>query len=151
MQDYMFSEAALVEIQGNHALDFVCRERDYAEYKVPGCADQINIRDYRYVGLQAIDEVNQSKKISEFPYRFNTPALVKISDLGLAQLCIELYDTAETDPANRLWIAVGTTDLPVYEYIHKRIVPFDDAFALVALYRRNPNQMLSSSLVLTDA
>jgi hypothetical protein len=128
---------AWVEIQGDVALHFVGREIEHAKYEVVGYSNQIALKDFRSVGLKAIDEVNNTRTVDKFALQFNAPAFVKIPDLGSLILSIELYNTEEADPANRLWIAVGATELPVYEYIHKRIVPFNDAFALFALYHRN--------------
>jgi hypothetical protein len=138
---------AWVEIQGDLVLHFVRREKEYAEYEVIGYSDQVMLRDYRTAGLKAIDEVHDTRKADKFPYQFNAPALVNIPDLKSPTLSIELHDTKEIDPDHRLWIAVGITELPVYEYIHKRVVPFKDAFALVALYHRNLDRQSVSSSV----
>jgi hypothetical protein len=138
---------AWVEIQGDLALHFVRREKEYAEYEVIGYSDQVMLRDYRVAGLKAIDEVHDTGKVDKFPYQFNTPALVNIPNLKSPKLYIELHDTKDLDPDHRLWIAVGITELPVYKYIHKRLVPFKDAFALVALYRRNLDRQSVSSSV----
>lgn len=146
MSQCFFDDTAWVEIQGKRALRLVRREDKCAEYEVIGYSGQVVLKDYRDLGLQAIDEVHRTQKIDEFPYRFNAPASVKIPNLDSAQLLIELHNTTEVDPTNRLWIAIGIAELPIYDYIHKRIVPFDDSFALVALYHRNINrQTLSSS------
>ncbi len=140
-----FADSAWVEIQGARALHFVGRKKKYAEYEVIGYSDQIILRDYRRSGLNAIDEVRTTGNADKFASQFNAPSLVKIPNLEAHPLAIELFDTENADPAIRLWIAVGTTELPNYDFIHRRIVEFSDAFALVALYHRNMEPQLSPS------
>jgi hypothetical protein len=146
-----FSDTAWVEIQGDQALHLVQRTGDYAEYEIIGYGHEITLRDFRSIGLAAIDRALTTGKIGEFFHEFNTPALVNISDIYAPNLAIDLHNTHDTDPSNRLWIAIGTTEVPVYEYFHKRVVPYNDSFALVAVYHRNPpRQMLSPDSLPVD-
>lgn len=150
MQSKSFVGTALVEIQGVHALDFVRREREYAEYQVPGYADQIILRDYRSSSLSIIDDINLNGRTETFADEFSTPAFVKTSDLDSPTLSIELHNTADRDPRTRLWIAVGIAEVPNYDYIHKRITPYDDSFVLLALYSRALQPQIFSSSCLSE-
>jgi hypothetical protein len=137
MVNSIFSGTAWIELQGDHALDFIGLQ-DYAEYQVVGFENPIIVRDYRSIGLKAIAQVLETQQVNSFAPQFNAPAQVDISETSSCGLLIELQDTDDPDPAHRLWIDIGIGDsIPAYDYVFDRLVPLgDNRFAFLALFLR---------------
>ncbi len=127
----VFSGTAWVEIQGDRVLRFIDLNRDCAEYRVIGFDDPIK------VGLKAISQVLETKRLNGFAGQFNAPAQIEISKPDSSGLVIELRETSDPDPGHRLWIAIGIQgSVPVYDYLFDCLAPFGDRFAFLAVFRR---------------
>jgi hypothetical protein len=141
----IFSDTALVEIQGDLVLrfvGFVDREPTCAEYTVLGFDERVIIRDYRTSGLRAIDHALESRDASGFPNDFNGLAFVQITDLGNdgpVLIKIKDADTYRADPEFKLWIVVGLSEkIPFYPYLFSRVSQTEpNKYALVAIYQLN--------------
>ena len=140
MSDVIFIGPAQIEIQGDRVLRLMAPTNGYAEYQTIGFdAPIVLVRDYRPVGLRALDEVLETGDVDRFAPQFNAPAHVTISTPDSSQILIELRQTDDRGLAHMLWIAIGIEEyVPVYDYVFEHIVPLDDErFALLALYRRS--------------
>ncbi len=130
---------AQVSIQGERVLRYISHTPQRAEYEIIGFEDPfIKLRDYRPVGLYAINDLLKTGYKYEFAPKFNSTALVTVFEEETGDFVIELKETHEQYPIHTLWIAIGISDsIPVLQYKFRKIASLQNSlFALVALFQQ---------------
>jgi hypothetical protein len=140
MSDILFSGVTHVEIQGERALRLVAIEDECAEFEVIGFEDpKIAITDFRTTTVSALRSALETENLEFVAESINLPAEAKIRTEDSGRIEVELLPTTIEDPPYRLWIPIGIgKSIPVFAYLIKRIVPFDEErHAMFALYHRD--------------
>lgn len=152
MRHLLFSGPSAITIQGARVLRFINQQSSFAQYEVIGFDGSILIRDYRSVGLKALNYMLETNQLKQFAYQFNKPSNLVIEEGNSGTLYVTLCETLISQPEHMLWIVSGLPNyLPNYDYVIDHIVPMeDDSFSLFALYRINPFHHSSSSSSLNE-
>ena len=118
MNETIFCDGAIVELQGEEALQLLELDNQYAKYRVIGFEQlRIFITDYRMGGVDAVRDALQTGVMKDFAQRFSSSAHVIATISDNSSIMIDLYETTETHLSNMLWIAVGLPgSMPIYNY-----------------------------------
>lgn len=120
MNETFFSGTAIVELQGEDALQLLEMDSHHATYRVLGF-DQLKvfITDHRAEGIDAVRDAVEKGRIQDFAQRFSSSAYVLATLSNNSTIVIDLYETTETQLSNMLWIAVGLPgSMPIYNYYY---------------------------------
>jgi hypothetical protein len=150
MNQPIFGDTALVELQGEQALDILGAETHYAQYQLNGFEEvQVFLTDHREEGVLALHELSQSGDYRRFLSRFNTPALVLVSQASERAWMVDLYDTSEISPINTVTMGVSIPGpLPVHNYdFYHYEADGQNQYHFFSVYQNDPELIPAFALV----
>lgn len=137
MNETIFSGTAIVELQGEEALQLLEMDIQHATYRVLGF-DQLKvfITDHRTKGVDAVHEAVEKGNVRDFAQRFSSPAYVLVIKNINSSIMIDLYETTDTNLSDMLWIVVGMPgSMPIYNYYYYHFEPIgQDLYAILSIY-----------------
>lgn len=146
----IFADTAMVEIQGEKALQFIGADYEYAQYQISGFQElQVFLTDHREKGVLAFQKWTGSRDTHLFLERLNSPAFILITQAGERAWMIDLYETRDISPINTLSIGVDTP-MPLrihsYDFYHDEPVGQGN-YNILAFYQNDPEPIPAFSLV----
>lgn len=154
MNETFFSGTAIVELQGEEALQLLEMDSHHATYRVLGF-DQLKvfIIDHRAEGIDAVRDVVEKGKIRDFAQRFSSSAYVLSTLSNNSSIVFDLYETTETQLSTMLWIAVGLPgSMPIYNYHYYHYEQIgQDLYAFLSIYSTEADNQPAFPLVSTLA
>ena len=146
----IFADTAMVEIQGEQALQFIGADYEYAQYQIGGLQElQVFLTDHREAGVLAFQEWAGSGETRLFLERINAPAFILVTQAGERAWMIDLYETRDISPINTLSIGVDTP-MPLrihsYDFYHDEPAG-QGSYNVLAIYQNDPEPIPAYSLV----
>lgn len=146
----LIADTAMVEIQGEQALQCNGANYEYAQYQINGFQEiQVFLTDHREAGVLAFQEWTVSGDTGMFLEQMNSPAFILVTQAGERAWMIDLYETRDISPINTLSIGVDTP-IPLrihsYDFYHDEPVGQGNA-NILAIYQNDPEPIPAFSLV----